>query len=169
MPLIAQICMLLVTIALVGMAVMTIRLMLQTRTLIETATRSLAELPALIEDAKRMSARADELLLAFSQITSSTRKGVAQIEGLATRTSAMVAQVLDEIEPPVATAAGLIRGIRAGASFLFQRWHTRVSDHSQPTQGDDHVGEQRWLDDGGISAGSGGRGRAGSDLRANGR
>jgi hypothetical protein len=169
MPLSAQICMVLVTIALVTMAAMTIRLMLQTRKLIETATRSLAELPALIEDVKRMSARADELLRAFSQITNSARCGVAQVEGFATRTSALVSQLLDEVEPPVSRTVGWIRGIKAGASFLFQRWHVRASQHSPTTQGDDHVGEQRWLDDGGIPGGSGGRSRAGSDLRANGR
>lgn len=169
MPLIAQICMVLVTIALVGMAVMTIRLMLQVRTLIEAANRSLAELPALIEDVKRVSARADELLAAFSQIAQTTRAGVAQVEGFATRTSAIVHQVLDEIEPPVARAAGVIRGIKVGASFLFQRWQAHVSSRSQSNQGDEHVGEQRWLDDGGLSAGSSGRSRIGADLRANGR
>jgi len=169
MPLIAQICMLLVTIALVAMAVMTIRLMLQTRKLIQTATRSLAELPALIEDAKRMSARADELLLAFSQITNSARSGVSQLEGFATRTSALVSHLLDEVEPPVSRTVGLIRGIKAGASFLFQRWHERASQQSPTTQGDDHVREQQWLDDGRVSGGSSGRSRTGSDLRANGR
>jgi len=169
MPLSAQICMVLVTIALVGMAVMTIRLMLQTRKLIETATRSLAELPTLIEDAKRMSVRADELLIAFSQITGSARDGVSQLEGFATRTSALVSQLLDEVEPPVSKTVGLIRGIKAGASFLFQRWHVRASQYSPTTQGDDHVGEQRWLDDGGIPGGSSGRSRTGADLRTNGR
>lgn len=166
MPLIAQICMVIVTIALVGVTVMVVRLMFQTRTLIESANRSLAELPALIENLQRMSARTDDLLLAFSQITTSARNGVAQVEGLATRTSAMAAQLLDEIEPPVSRAVGVMRGIKAGTSFLFQRWQSHAGNGSQPTQGDDHVREQQWRDDGGFSAGSGGRGGAGADFRA---
>jgi len=169
MPLIAQICMIVVTLALVGIAVMAIRLMLQTRVLIETANRSLAELPALIAETKRTSAMAEELLVAFTRITRSAHVAVSQFEGLATRSSALTNTLLDEVERPVSHVVGVIRGIQAGASHLIQRWKSRAGEHSNTNEGEDHVGEQQWLDDGGSPAGSGDRGRAGLDVRANGR
>jgi hypothetical protein len=143
--------------------------MLQTKSLIETANRSLAELPALIEDVKRMSERADELLVAFSHITRSAKAGVSRFEGLATRSSTLASSLLDEVERPLSNAVGLMRGLRSGANYLMQLWSTRAASRSHTNQGDENVGEQRWLDDGGIPAGSGGRSRTGADSRANGR
>jgi hypothetical protein len=169
MPLIVQTCIVVVTIALVVLAVMAVRVMLQTRRMLENANRSLAELPALIEDAKRMSVRVDDLLLAFSQITQSARTGVSRFENLATRTNALASTLLDEVERPIAQAAGLIRGIRAGANMLIQRWRAHAGSSTHTNQGDDYAGEQQWLDDGGIPAGSGARSRSGADLRTNGR
>jgi hypothetical protein len=169
MALITQICIVAVTIALVGMAVMVIRLMIKTSTLIESASRSLAELPALIEEIRQISARADDLLIAFSQITGSARSAATQFESVTTRSSALASALIDEIEHPVSQAVGLIRGIRVGASFLVQRWWSHVDGRSHTNQGDEHDGEQRWLDDGGIPDRSAGRSRAGSALRTNGR
>ena len=143
MPLIAQICMIVVTLALTGIAVMAIRVMLQTYTLIQNANRSLAELPALIEDAKRASARADELLLAFTSITRSARSGASTLEGLALRSSGLASSVLDEVERPIAQAIGLIHGLRAGANTLTQLWKSRIASRSNINHGDEHVGEQR--------------------------
>jgi hypothetical protein len=169
MPIIAQICMIVVTIALVVMAAMAVSLMLQTKVLIETANRSLAELPALIEEARRTSARADELLLAFSKITRSARTTVLHFENLAAKSSTLALTLLDEVEPPISRAVSVIRGIRAGASHFIQGLKSRVGRRSQTQEGEEHAGEERWLDDGGDSAGGGGRGGVCADLRANGR
>lgn len=165
MPLIAQICMVVVTIALAVLAVMVIRLMLQTKVLIETANRSLAELPALIETAKQTSARADDLLTAFAHITRFARAGASRFENIATRSSTLASTLLDEVEHPISELAGAIRGLRAGARFLVERWKARAGSRSHTTEGDDHDGEQGWLDDGGVPGGNGGRGRVGADLR----
>jgi hypothetical protein len=169
MPLIAQVCMVVVTIALVAMAVMAVRLMIKTNTLIETTSRSLAELPTLIEEARQISARADNLLAAFAQITGSTHAAVSQFENIATRAGALASALLDEIAHPVTRVIGVMKGIRVGASFFAERWRSQVKDSSHTNQGDDHDGKQQWLDDGGIPDGSAGRGRVGTDLRANGR
>jgi uncharacterized protein YoxC len=169
MALITQICIVAVTIALVAMAVMVIRLLIKTSTLIENANRSLAELPALIEEVRQISARADDLLIAFSQISGSARAAAAQFENLATRSGALASALIDELDRPVSKAVGLMRGIRVGASFLVQRWWSHIDGNSNTNQGDEHDREQRWLDDGGIPDRSAGRSRAGSALRANGR
>jgi hypothetical protein len=157
MPLIAQICMVVVTIAAVGMAVMSIRLMLQTKVLIENANRSLGQLPALIEDVKRASARADELLLAFSHITRAAKTGAAELESIATRSGTLANSVLDEIERPISQTVTMLRGLRLGAEAIIQRLQTRGSGRSNSNQGEDNVREQRWLDDGGALAGRSGR------------
>lgn len=170
MPLIAQICMVVVTIALVGIAVVAVRVMLQTKALIERASSSLVELPALIEEARRTSARADELLLAFSHITQTARTGVSQFEHLATRSSRLASNVLDEVEGPLTRVIGLVRGFSVGTRFFVDRWKSRAGRRptTQP-QGEDYVGEQRWLDDGGLPDGRSGRSRLGAAAGADGR
>jgi uncharacterized protein YoxC len=169
MPLIAQICMVIVTIALVAMAVMTIRLMFRTKALLESAKISLAELPALIEEIKGISARTDELLLAFTRITGSVHVAASHLEHIATRTGTLASSLLDEVERPVSRAVRVMRALRCGASYLVDRWTSPVASDSHTQQGEDNVGEQPWLDGRGIPAGSGDRRRPGADLRANGR
>lgn len=143
MELVTQICMILVTIALLGVAGLSIRLMHQTRVLIENANRSLAELPALIEQARKASARADELLHAFSRITSSVEGSVSQFERLSSRTSALTTTLFDEVERPVSHVVRAIRGFQAGATHLIQRWKPHAGSRSQTNEREDHDGEQR--------------------------
>ena len=169
MPLIAQICMVIVTIAVAVFAVMGIRLMAQTNKLIVSANVSLAEVPTLLEEVKRTSARVEELLAAFASISESARVGVSQFENVATRAGGLASTLLNEVERPLAQAVGIARSIRFGANYLVQRWKSRTGDRSQPAPGDEHVGEQRWLDDGGVPVGSSGRSRPGADFRAHGR
>ena len=141
MPLIAQICMVIVTIALAGVSAMAIRLMVQSHELIRTANRSLAEVPALIEEARRTSARADELLVAFSQVARSARAAVSPFEALATRSTAMATTLLDEVERPIRDTVGVIQGIRAGVNHLIRGWTSSAANPSRNSQEEAHVGE----------------------------
>ena len=150
MPLLAQICMVVVTIAVIGMAAMAIRVMLQTRELLLTANRSLAELPKLIDRATRTSEKADELLAAFSRITRSAGAGAAQIEGLATRTTSIASMLLDEVEAPLSQAVGVMRGVRTGLKHFVGLWKTRATARSSGPAPADAESEGRWLDDGGV-------------------
>jgi hypothetical protein len=167
--LVAQICMILITIALLGIAGLLIRLMFQTQALIENANRALAELPAVLEQTRQASARADELLQAFSRITSSVEASVSRFERLSSRSSALTTMLFDEVERPVSHAVRAIRGFQAGASHLIQRWKSHAGSRSHSNEREHHDGEQQWLDDGGGAGGSGDRGRARADLRADGR
>jgi hypothetical protein len=169
MQLAAQICMIVVTIALVAIAGLAIRLMLQTRVLIQNANRALAELPVLLEQTRQASARADELLHAFARITDSVEVAVSRFERLTARSSALTSSLFNEVERPVSHVVGAIRGIQAGASHLLQRWKFRDGSNSHTNERDNHDGEQRWLDDGGDAGRGGDRGRAGADVRADGR
>lgn len=169
MPLIAQICIVVVTLAVVWLAVVAIKLIRETNLLIETAKRSLVELPALIQEIQKSSARADELLRSFSKISHAAQTVVNQVESLSTRTSAMANVVLDEVEQPISKVVGVMQGIRSGADFLARRWTSRLTRRTHTNPGDDHVGEQRWLDDGGIPARSTGGSWSGSAGRPDGR
>jgi biopolymer transport protein ExbB/TolQ len=166
MPVIAQICMVVVTIASVAMAVLAVRLMLQTKALLETANRSLMEVPALIADAQRASARADELLSAFAQITRTAREGAARLEGLAERSTALASVVLDEVERPITRAVGVVRGLRSAANAIQSYWQSRHATRTSSQKEIDHDGEERWLDDGGTVPGGGGGSRSGAAVRA---
>lgn len=165
MLLLTQICTIAASLALVGIALVAIYLMLQTRALIVNANRSLAELPSLLAETRRTAATVEELLVAFTHITRSVRVAVSQFETLATRTSDITTTLLDEVERPVSHAVGVIRGIQAGARHLIQRWRARAGAHSNTNGGVNHGGEQRWLDDGGNPGGSARRGRTGTDVR----
>lgn len=141
MPLIAQICMVIVTIVLAAMAVMAIRLMLQTRTLLESARISLAELPAMIEEVKRTSARADELLLAFARISGSVSTAATHFERLATHTTTLASSLLEEVERPVSQLVRVMRALRFGAGHLVNTWTSPVARDSHTQQGDNNVAE----------------------------
>jgi hypothetical protein len=166
MPVIAQICMVVVTIASVAMAVLAVRVMLQTKALLETANRSLLQVPALIADAQRASARADELLTAFTQITRTAREGAARLEGLAERSTALAGAVLDEVERPITRAVGVMRGLRSAAHAIQAYWQSRHATRTTQSKEFDHDGEERWLDDGGAVPGSRGGSRPGAAVRA---
>jgi len=163
MPLVAQLCLAVVTIALFALAVVAVRLMLRTQILVETATRSLAELPALIEEAKRTSSRAGELLLSMSRVTQSAHSRASQVASIMTRTGAMTTRLLDEIEQPLARAIGVMRGVRSGASLLFRRWqeHFENGDRAPSVPGQ---ADERWSDDGGRSKDLDGRPRDATDF-----
>jgi hypothetical protein len=169
MQLVAQICMILITIALLGIAGLLIRLMFQTRVLIENANRALADLPALLEQTRQASARADELLHAFSRITSSVEVSVSQFERLSSRSSALTTMLFDEVERPVSHVVRAIRGFQTGASHLIQRWKSRAGSRTHTNEREFHDGEQRWLDDGGDADRSGDRSRVGAGFRTDGR
>ena len=169
MQLVAQICMVLITIVLLGIAGLLIRLMFQTRALIENANRALADLPAVLEQTRQASARADELLQAFARITSSVEASVSRFERLSNRSSALTHMLFDEVERPVSHVVRAIRGFQAGASHLIQRWKSHAGSRAHTNERELHDGEQRWLDDGGDADRSGGRGRVGPGFRADGR
>jgi uncharacterized phage infection (PIP) family protein YhgE len=148
-------------------AVVAVRIILQTNRLIETANQSLAQLPSLISELRSASTKVDDLLDAFSKITHSAQNGVSHFEDIASRTRGLASTLLDEVEQPIAKAAGVMRGIRVGASFLAQRWMKSRSGRTQQG-GEDYVAKQRWLDDGGFPPRSDRGGWPGADLRPNG-
>ena len=134
MQLVAQICMVLITIALLGIAGLLIRLMLQTRVLIENANRALAELPAALEQARQASARADELLHAFSRITATVEASVSRFERLSSRSTALTTMLFDEVERPVSHMVRAIHGFQAGASHLIQRWKSHAGSRTHTNE-----------------------------------
>lgn len=150
MPGLAQICMVFATLALIGIAIVAIRVLLEMRTMLVTANRSLAELPKLIDRATRTSERADELLAAFSRITRSASAGAAQVEGLATRTTIIASRLLDEVEAPLIRTVGVLRGLRTGWSHLTGLWNLRAAGRSNGPPSADSSSDARWLDDGGA-------------------
>lgn len=160
MPVLAQICMVVATLALIGIAIVAIRVMLETRNMLVTANRSLAGLPTLIDHATRTSKRADELLAAASQITRSAGSGAARIEGLATRTTSIASKLLDEVEAPLFRAVGVLRGLRTGWKHLVGIWNIRAAGPSSRPALDDSSSEARWVDDGGMPARARGEGEA---------
>ena len=150
MPLLAQICMVAATVTLIVVAIMAIRVLLETRDLLVTANRSLAELPRLIDRATRTSERADELLVAFTRITHSAGAGAAQVERLAARTTSIASMLLDEVEAPISRAVGVMRGVHAGWNHLAGLWNRRAAARSSGPPIADSESDARWLDDGGV-------------------
>ncbi|HYM79984.1 MAG TPA: hypothetical protein VEY91_01080 [Candidatus Limnocylindria bacterium] len=129
MPAIIQICVVIVTMAVVVMAIMTLRLLVR----IDGLTKSVAEGVKAFEDAiesTRASSQIHELIGTTRQIAHSLRTVAGNVEGVTQRASAISHELLDEVERPVHQAASLVRGLKAGTNFLMQRWTRRAPSNN---------------------------------------
>lgn len=128
MTVMALVCVVIVSMTVVALALMAVRLMLRAQRMIGTATRSLREMPALMQEVRRAPAATEELLLVLTQIAESIRSYASQGETATTRTSAVTTQVFDEFEHPITRAIGVLAGTRPGASVSFGRWQVRFEE-----------------------------------------
>lgn len=130
-----QVCIVLVTAALVVLAIAAIRAMIQ----FERAAREVGEtadaMQRMLEDASRTSSEVRELVVSLESVSNSLRGAAAKLGAVGDRAAAVSSVVLDEVEAPVRKAAALVRGFRAGAAMLTERWTASRRTAPAPTNG----------------------------------
>src|SRR6185369_8224860 len=134
LPLI-QVCVVVATLAVVAIAVATVRAMAH----VEKATDRFNQLAG---DVRRWAVQANELTCETQEALASFRASVAPIgrvverfEVLGERTADLSAAVLEEVEEPLRTAVAVAGGIRSVTAHLLKRFSHRHVDGRSATNG----------------------------------
>ena len=130
MPLILQICCVIVTIALVALAIVTIRTLNRFARAADVFNESAPMLKDALAQIDLVVREAREVLNAAEQILTPVRRTLGRLESIGDRAADISGALLMEIEGPMQTAVAVSRGIRKGTTFLFSRLARRF-DHRQ--------------------------------------
>jgi uncharacterized protein YoxC len=112
----------LVVIAVLAMSVAVIRALGHFSRTLDGLTAPDGTLSKLVEDLTRTSAEVRELVAKLERIAESLEEPASQFASLGSRAASVSSAVLDEVERPLLTAVALVRGVRAGAGVLVDRW-----------------------------------------------
>jgi len=139
MTLIVQACIVVVTIALVVMAMMTVRMMRRVEELSRSVEAALVPLHEFLETSRKTSQRIQEVLVACDGIVATVRTGTNRLAGVVDRAGDVADTFLTQVERPLHTAVALMQGVRAGANVLVRRWSNGARSRHPLNEGDDHV------------------------------
>ncbi len=139
MPALIQICIVIVTIALLAIALMTVRMMSR----FNRVTEELSQVThAVRESAVKfdfVTHEARALVASLRECVPPVLRLVDRFEDVGQRTADLSTTLLEEIELPVFTAAAVARGVRSGASHLLKRLMHRNTHRHSPINGEhDH-------------------------------
>jgi len=134
MTLLVQICVVVVTLAIVAIGVATIRTMLQ---LTRSATRLSTAAQFSMDQLERTLRETQELLVAAREIGAPAKRVVGRFQRLGERAADLSTALLDEIEDPIYTAVAVSRGVRTGTARLLELLASRVALHYSVHNGDD--------------------------------
>jgi uncharacterized protein YoxC len=135
-PVLVQICVVIVTLGFVAIVASTIlalkRLGEEAAHLTAAAHSSLAQVELIVQESQ-------DLLAQLRELAPPTREVVRGLHRVGERATGISNAVLDELESPILTAVGLVRGVRTGAFRLRELLHRRFAPGSSPNNGDqDH-------------------------------
>jgi uncharacterized protein YoxC len=135
-----QICIVIVTIALLACALLTMRLLTR---FFQRAGDDVAQLSVSVrESLSRLDQTVTEartMVASVQQCVPPLRRVVDRFEDIGQRTADLSETVLEELELPVLTVAAVARGVRSGAGHFVQRLFNRFSHrHNTNHGGYDH-------------------------------
>ena len=132
MSTLVQICVVVVTIAVVLLAYVAMRLLLQLQATTRKFEERMVHLEAILEDSRQASRRVVELVGVLEGIA-------ASVEGVVNRATSVGSTVLDEIEQPIRGAVAVMRGLRSGVRVMAERWMNGNRSRVHSKEGEDHV------------------------------
>jgi hypothetical protein len=140
MPVLIQVCIVIVTIGLLATALLSVRMMTR---FFNRATQDLSQLTlAVRESAAEIDLVTQEtraLVASLRECVPPVRRVMDRFEDVGQRTADLSSALLDELEVPVFTATAVARGVRSGADHLLKRLMNRFSRrHSLFQGGNDH-------------------------------
>ena len=135
MPAFLQFCVVVVTIAVVVIAIAAVRLMARLDRSADDASKTFAMVRTSLERVQDMTREMHEVLDSMRSIAPPIRRVALQFEALGQRTAELSDAVLQEVEAPVRTALSVARGVRAGTSFFLDRFTQRLAHRRAATNG----------------------------------
>ena len=124
MPVLIQICAVIVTIAVSTIAVSMLRFSARVSQLSEDIRLWLVQV-------RQVTGEAQEAIATVREIVQPVRRVVDRFERLGERTASLSSQLLDEVEAPIRTAVAVARGVRTGTAQFIERLTSRFK-HGRP-------------------------------------
>jgi hypothetical protein len=140
MPVLVQICIVIVTIGLLAIGLLTVRMLSR---FFKQATVEISQLTLAVRESVAqidlVTHDAHEVVAAFRGCVPTVRRVVDRFEDVGQRTADLSDALLDELELPVLTATALARGVRSGTGHLLRRlMHRFTHRHAPSLGGTDH-------------------------------
>jgi uncharacterized protein YoxC len=135
MPVFLQICAGVVTMAIVAIAIATIRALVRFERVAETLTETADVARRSISEAREVTHEAHELVAALADAGDRVKATVNRFSELGDRVATLSRSVVDEVEWPVREAVAVARGVRATATTLIERLSHRVNRRLTATNG----------------------------------
>jgi len=133
-----QICVVIVTIAVVAIAVATIKMTQHFRRASDDFSRLAEEGRRLIDQLQNVAQEAGQVVGAFRDAAPRVRHVLERFESIGERTADLSDAVIHEVEEPIRTAIAVARGVRFGALQLIERLSQRFTGRSSTNGGRNH-------------------------------
>lgn len=130
---IATLCLVIATAALVSLAVVTIRAMIRFEKTAEQIEKTAVLFSESMIEFKTATNEMHEMIASLDQAVDPLRRAATELGSVGSRAAALSTTVLEELIVPVRAAIGLIRGFRAGAGFLADRFADRRRGGEPPS------------------------------------
>ena len=115
-----QVCIVIVTLALVVMAFAAWRAVKDFEKLSKKVALG-------IDEARRTNSEALQVIATLEEVAQGLKRGSAQFASIGHRAANISSMILDEIEPPARGAVAIARGVKAGAAVLLGRRARQLS------------------------------------------
>jgi hypothetical protein len=140
MPVLVQICIVIVTIGLLAIAVLTVRMMTR---FFNQAAADLSQLTLAVRESAAqvdlVSREIRALVASLREVVPPVQRVVDRFAAVGQRTADLSSFLLEEVEWPVFTTAAVARGVRSGAEHFLKRLMHRFNHRqSRTTGGYDH-------------------------------
>jgi hypothetical protein len=130
-----QICIVVATLAVVAIAVATVRTMIRVEKAADRHTQLTGEIQQWIVQANECTREAREAVASVRGVIAPIRRVADRFETLGGRAADLSAEVLGEVESPLRTAVAVARGVRSGTAYLLERLSHRFSHGRSATNG----------------------------------
>jgi len=135
MSVLLQICFVIVTIAIVAIAIATIKVTQHVRRSSDEFSMLAVETRKLIDQLGNVARDAQEIVNTFRDVAPRVRRVMDRFEAVGDRAVTLSDTLIREVEIPVHTLVALVRGFRYGARLLVGRLTQRFADRASTNGG----------------------------------
>jgi len=125
--LLVEICVVVASLAVVAIAVATVRTMYRVEKAMDQASRLTAEIQQWVSQVGELTHEARETLGSVRGVIEPIRRVVDRFETLSEQTADLSAAVLAEVEPPLRTAVAVARGVKSVTAYFLERLSHRFT------------------------------------------
>jgi uncharacterized protein YoxC len=130
-----QICAVIVTLALVAIAVATVRAMLRLERAADEFSQTNNAIQKFLAESKTVTHQIQEVVGRAGSVVDQVRGVADRFQEVGERTARLSSAMVDEVEAPIRTAVAAMRGVRAGTGFLLDRLTNRLAHRRSAING----------------------------------